>query len=108
MAINIANIGGNCTLENISQNFNVTLRQTLTSKINIGTAIVNGITSALGTKTDDQVSNENVQKATSATKNDLRSDQSSSQFPSDSFSCRALYHSRSLEAYLIVSSESDK
>jgi hypothetical protein len=85
MAINIANIGGNCVLKNISQKFNVTLRQTLTSKINIGTAIVNGITSALGTKTDDQVSNENVQKATSATKNDLRTDQTSSQFATSEF-----------------------
>jgi len=86
MNINISNIGGNCVLKNISQKFNVTLRQTLTSKINIGTAIVNGITSALGTKTDDQVSNENVQKQSSATKNDLRTDQASTQVASSEFS----------------------
>lgn len=85
MAINVANIGGNCVIKNISQNYNITLRQTLTSKINIGTAIVNGITSALGVKTDDQVSSENVQKATSATKNDLRTDQTSTQVAKSDF-----------------------
>ena len=72
MNINAANIGGNCTISNISQNFNITLRQTLTSNLNIGTAIVNSITSQLGVKTDDKVANANIAKATATTKNDLR------------------------------------
>jgi hypothetical protein len=72
MNINAANIGGNCTISNISQNFNITLRQTLTANLNIGTSIVNSVATQLGVKTDDRVSNENLQKVTATTKNDLR------------------------------------
>lgn len=79
MNIDVSDIGGNCVIENISQNFNIMLRQSLSAQLNIGTSITNGITTAMGVKTDDTVATENVQSATATTKNDLRSGQTSSQ-----------------------------
>ena len=79
MNIDVSDIGGDCVIKNISQNFNIMLRQSLSAQLNIGTAITNAVTSAMGTKTDDTVANENVQSATATTKNDLRSEQTSSQ-----------------------------
>lgn len=79
MSINVADVGGDCVIKNISQNFNIMLRQSLSAQLNIGTAITNSVASAMGTKTDDTVANDNVQSSTATTKNDLRSGQTSSQ-----------------------------
>jgi hypothetical protein len=66
-------IGGDCSVKDLEQNANVVLRQTLSAKMNIGTAIVNSIKDQLGMQTDDSVANKNVQETTQTTANDLRS-----------------------------------
>ena len=79
MVIEASNIGGNCTVRNTEQKFNVQLRQTLTSNLNIGTAVVSSIANTLGIKTDDSIAIDNMQDLTTKIGNTLRSDQSSSQ-----------------------------
>jgi hypothetical protein len=79
MVIEASNIGGNCTVRNIEQNFNITLRQTLTSNLNIGTSVISSISNTLGIKTDDSVTAANMQDLTTKIGNTLRSDQTSSQ-----------------------------
>jgi hypothetical protein len=72
LLIDVANVGGDCNLENISQNANVVLRQTMSSKMDLGTAIINKIQNDLGISTDDTVAVSNLQKTTTTTTNDLR------------------------------------
>ena len=79
LTIDISDIGGNCTIENTEQNFNITLRQTLSSQLNIGTAIVASIANTLGVETDNSVAASNVQDLTSKIGNNLRTDQTSTQ-----------------------------
>ena len=45
MSINVADVGGDCVIKNISQNFNIMLRQSLSAQLNIGTAITNSVAS---------------------------------------------------------------
>jgi len=73
LSIEAVNIGGDCTVENISQVANVAMRQTMTSKMDIGTAIVNSVQNSLGMKTDDSFIKDNLQDTKTITKNDLRS-----------------------------------
>jgi hypothetical protein len=65
LTIDVSDVGGNCTIENIEQDFNITLRQTLSSQLNIGT--------------DNSVAASNVQDLTSKIGNTLRSAQTSTQ-----------------------------
>ena len=67
------NGGGDCVLSDFNQKANILLRQMMSSKMDIGTAIVNSIQNQLGIGTDDSVANKNVQDATATTANDLRS-----------------------------------
>lgn len=73
LSIEAVNIGGDCTIENISQVANVAMRQTMTSKMDIGTAIVNSVQNSMGSKTDDSFVKDNLQDTKIITKNDLRS-----------------------------------
>jgi len=73
LSIEAVNIGGDCTVENISQLANVAMRQTMTSKMDIGTAIVNSVQNSMGIKTDDSFVKDNLQDTKAITKNDLRS-----------------------------------
>ena len=79
MGIDIANIGGDCTVTEIEQKFNVQLRQTLSSQLNIGTSIVASIVDTLGIKTDDTIAANNMQDLALKTGNTLRTDQTSTQ-----------------------------
>ena len=72
LSIEAVNIGGDCTVERISQVANIAMRQTMSSKMDIGTAIVNSIQNSMGIKTDDSFVTENLQKTSATTKNDLR------------------------------------
>lgn len=79
LTIDISDVGGNCTIENTEQSFNIMLRQTLSSQLNIGTAIVSSIANTLGVQTDNSVAASNLQDLTSKIGNSLRSDQTSTQ-----------------------------
>jgi len=71
--IDVANIGGDCTIKNINQTANIAMRQTMSSKMDIGTAITNSIQNSMGIKTDDSFASDNAQKTAATTVNDLRS-----------------------------------
>jgi len=64
MEIDVENIGGNVSILNPSQKFNVVFRQTLANKMNVGAAIMNSIVSSSGIKTDN---NQSVKKSSSST-----------------------------------------
>jgi len=86
MEIKISNIGGNVSIKNVKQTMNIILRQTLNTKMNIGTAIVNTLTNTLGVETDDQVIQKKVSQSGVTSKMDLRSEQAATQDLSSSMS----------------------
>jgi hypothetical protein len=73
ISLGAAEVGGDCIIEDAENSTNIILRQTLSAKMNIGTAIVNSIKDQLGVQTDDSVANKNVQNTTQTSANDLRS-----------------------------------
>ena len=53
MEISAEDIGGDCIVENISQNMNVILRQQMTNTMNLGTSVMNTLTNTLGISSED-------------------------------------------------------
>ncbi len=54
LEIDVGNVGGKCTIDNITQSVRIALRQTLSQKMDIGTSIINTVSNTLGIVTDDQ------------------------------------------------------
>ena len=80
MNIDLSSIGGNVVISNLSQIANVQLRQVLSQKMDIGTAIVNQIKNDTGIKTDDEVAVKKTDIASMKNANGLRN---SNTFSSD-------------------------
>lgn len=55
MNIDVSAVGGDVMVSNLSQVANVQLRQVLSAKMNIGSAIVNSVKNASGIQTDDEI-----------------------------------------------------
>ena len=70
--ITIEDIGGNVEVGNIENATNIVLRQTLSSKMNVGNAIANTVINTLGIQTDDTVVTKNIQDSGLTSKTDLR------------------------------------
>jgi hypothetical protein len=58
--IDIEGVGGNVTVSNLENQANIVLRQTMTSKVDFGTAIVNSVKNTMGMMTDDEITSSNV------------------------------------------------
>jgi hypothetical protein len=80
MNIDLSSIAGNVVVSNLSQVANVQLRQVLSQKMDIGTAIVNQIKNDTGIKTDDEVAVKKTDIASMKNANGLRN---SNTFSSD-------------------------
>lgn len=80
MNIRVEDIAGNIVISNISQVANVQLRQVLSQKMDIGTAIVNGIQNGAGIVTDDNIAIKKSDINSIVNKNGVRN---SSSFKSD-------------------------
>lgn len=55
MNIDVSSVGGDVVIKNLSQMANIQLRQVLSGKMDIGTAIVSTIKDSTGIKTDDEI-----------------------------------------------------
>lgn len=58
--IDIEGVGGNVTISNLENQANIVLRQTMTSEVDFGTAIVNSVKNTMGMMTDDEITSSNV------------------------------------------------
>jgi hypothetical protein len=82
--IDVEGVGGNVIIRNIKNTANVVLRQTMTSNIDFGTAIVNSVQNSLGIITDDSLTSKNVTSLGLLSKTDLRNGNTSeADFKSD-------------------------
>jgi hypothetical protein len=60
IGIDIEGVGGNVTVSNLENQANIVLRQTMTSNVDFGTAIVNSVKNTMGISTDDALVSKNV------------------------------------------------
>jgi hypothetical protein len=70
--IDVEGVGGNVTIEDTFLNLNIVLRQTLTSNMNVGTAVINAVSNTLGAQTDDSVITKNTESLGLTNKTDTR------------------------------------
>jgi len=75
--IDIEGVGGNVSVEDISNVTNVVLRQTLSNTMNVGNSIANAVVNTMGIGTDDTQTTKNVSSAGLTSKTDLRNGLSS-------------------------------
>ncbi|NDB86179.1 MAG: hypothetical protein EB127_26305 [Alphaproteobacteria bacterium] len=59
--INVEGVGGNVSVKDIKLQSNIILRQTLTSSMNVGTAVINAVSNTLGAQTDDSAITKNTE-----------------------------------------------
>jgi len=78
IGISVEGVGGNVSISDIGNSSNIILRQTLSSNMNVGNAIVNTVKNTLGMSTDDAVTTKNVSDVGLTSKTDLRNGNSSS------------------------------
>jgi hypothetical protein len=72
LKIDVEGVGGNVIIKNLKNTANIVLRQTMTSKVDFGTAIVNSVQNSLGIVTDDTLTTKNVTALGLTSKFDLR------------------------------------
>jgi hypothetical protein len=78
IGISVEGVGGNVTITDIGNSSNIILRQTLSSTMNVGNAIVNTVKNTLGMSTDDAVTTKNISDVGLTSKTDLRNGNASS------------------------------
>jgi hypothetical protein len=72
ISIDVEGVGGNVSINDISNTSNIILRQTMTSSVNVGNAIVNSVVNSMGIITDDAVTTKNIADTGVTNKTDLR------------------------------------
>jgi hypothetical protein len=72
IGIDVEGVGGSVTIRNIENSSNIILRQTMTSSMNVGNAVVQTLANTMALETDDAATTKNTEALGLTSKTDLR------------------------------------